>query len=110
MINYKQIIYSFIIGGLTVSSISFISNYVSTSTAAILASINLSILATLFINDKQKTINFMWNEIFMTTILVSMAILYYIMFKHFSLNKITVIIICYIWFVLSTLIVYNQLK
>ena len=97
----SELLYSFLVGGSVVSMVSYLSNYVSTELAAILASINISIFSTLFINKKEKALEFVWNEIFLMLVLSVMSIVYYTMYKYGDFQKGWVVITSYIFYIVA---------
>jgi len=77
----------FIIGGLTVTGISFVSNNVGdTILAGIIASIPIGMPSTIFVNDNNIK-SYTWNLLVMTSVLVLSTIVNYYLINHAGYNK-----------------------
>ena len=77
----------FIIGGLTVTGISFVSNNLGdTILAGIIASIPIGMPSTIFVNDNNIK-SYTWNLLVMTSELVLSTIVNYYLINHAGYNK-----------------------
>lgn len=82
-----SILGQFLIGGLTVSGISFLSNNIGNPVlAGIVASIPIGMPSTIFVKDSQVPA-YTWNLLIMTSVLVFATIINYYLVNHVKLNK-----------------------
>lgn len=72
----------FMIGGITVAGIKFLSNKVDPKYAALLGALPIGYISTYYIDDVNKTMSYLMNYSFSLGFIILGAILYYILLSH----------------------------
>lgn len=100
----NSLIGQFFIGGITVASISALSNNLNNAIlAGIVASIPIGMPSTIFVNDNQVK-SYTWNLLVMTSVLVLATIVNYYLINHRKYNKYNAVLISlFIWAVLGAI-------
>lgn len=82
----SEYIVPFIIGGITVAGIKFLSNRVAPKYAALLGALPIGYISTYYIDDVGKTMSYLVNYGVSLSFIVLAAILYYLLLSY-KINK-----------------------
>ena len=93
----------FVIGGVTVAGIKFLSNRVAPKYAALLGALPIGYISTYYIDDIPKTMSYLMNYSFSLGFIILGAILYYVLLA-FNFRKIVSLIIGFIFILLLTIV------
>ena len=96
----------FIIGGVILSGIAYLSNNVSTRAAAALSGIPLSIPAIYFIKEKEHISRFSWNATIMMVVLVLISFAFYHSFVNLGYTKEQSLFISMLVYSILTILAY----
>ena len=93
----------FVIGGVTVAGIKFLSNRVAPKYAALLGALPIGYVSTYYIDDIPKTMSYLMNYSFSLGFIILGAILYYVLLA-FNFRKIVSLIIGFSFILLLTIV------